>query len=57
MTKEERDYIYDAIECVCVSPSESMTLEEMKSFVKGYELAQLNILDVISMAYNDMKTD
>lgn len=47
MTKTERDELRKAIDEVTVEPTEPMNLENIQAFVKGYELAYLNILDII----------
>lgn len=56
MTKEERDTLYKAMNEITVDPTESMNLEQMRAFVKGYELAYSNILTIIDRCCN-MKTD
>lgn len=57
MTREERDELHKAMNEVAVEPTEPMNLEQIQAFVKGYELAYLNILGTIDKAYRDMKTD
>lgn len=57
MTKTERDELYRCMNEVTVEPTEPMTLEQLQYFVKGYELAHLNILDAIDKTYRDNKTD
>ena len=56
MTREERDTLYKAMNAITVDPTESMNLEQMRAFVKGYELAYSNILTIIDRCCN-MKTD
>ena len=57
MTRTERDELYKAMDEVTVEPTEPMNLEQIQAFVKGYELAYLNILDSIDKCYRNMKTD
>lgn len=57
MTREERDELHKAMNEITVEPTEPMNLEQIKAFVKGYELAYLNILDSIDKCYRNMKTD
>ena len=57
MTREERDELRKAMNEITVEPTEPMNLEQIKAFVKGYELAYLNILDSIDRCYRNMKTD
>ena len=57
MTREERDVLHKAMNEVTVEPTEPMNIEQMQAFVKGYELAYLNILDTIDKTYRNMKTD
>lgn len=57
MTREERDELSKAMNEITVEPTESMNLEQIQAFVKGYELAYLNILDSIDKCYRNMKTD
>lgn len=57
MTKTERDELRKAMDGVTVEPTEPMNLENIQAFVKGYELAYLNILDSIDKCYRNMKTD
>lgn len=57
MTREERDSLLKGMLEVTVEPTEPMTLEEIKMFVKGYESAYLNICDKIDTLYRNMKTD
>ena len=57
MTRTERDELHKAMDEVTVEPTEPMNLEQIQAFVKGYELAYLNILDSIEKWYRKMKTD
>ena len=57
MTREERDELQKAMNEITVEPTEPMNLEQIQAFVKGYELAYLNILDSIDKCYRNMKTD
>lgn len=57
MTREERDELHKYMNEVTVEPTEPMNLEQIQAFVKGYELAYLNILDAIDKTYRNMKTD
>ena len=57
MTRTERDELHKAMDEVTVEPTEPMNLEQLQAFVKGYELAYLNILDSIDKCYRNMKTD
>ena len=57
MTRTERDELHKAMDEVTVEPTEPMNLEQIQAFVKGYELAYLNILDSIDKCYHNMKTD
>lgn len=57
MTRDERDELHKSMNEVTVEPTEPMNLEQLQAFVKGYELAYLNILDCIDKAYRNMKTD
>lgn len=57
MKKDERDELMHRMNNVTVEPTEPMNLEQIKSFVCGYEVAYLNILDCIDRTYRDMKTD
>ena len=57
MTRTERDELHKAMDEITVEPTESMNLEQIQAFVKGYELAYLNILDSIDKCYRNMKTD
>lgn len=57
MTREERDELHKAMDEVTVEPTEPMNLEQIQAFVKGYELAYINILDSIDRCYRNMKTD
>ena len=57
MTREERDELHKSMNEVTVEPTESMNLEQIQAFVKGYELAYLNMLDAIDKTYRNMKTD
>ena len=57
MTREERDKLHKAMKEITVEPTESMNLEQIQAFVKGYKLAYLNILDSIDKCYRNMKTD
>ena len=57
MTREERDVLHKAMNEVTVEPTEPMNIEQMQAFVKGYELAYLNILDTIDKTYRNMETD
>lgn len=57
MTIEERDELHKYMNEVTVEPTEPMNLEQIQAFVKGYELAYLNILDAIDKTYRNMKTD
>lgn len=57
MTREERDMLLKGMSEVTVEPTEPMNLEEIKMFVKGYELAYINILNKIDIVYRSMKTD
>ena len=57
MTKTERDELRKAMDEITVEPTEPMNLEQIQAFVKGYELAYLNILDSIDKCYRNMKTD
>ena len=57
MTREERDELRKTMNEITVEPTESMNLEQIQAFVKGYELAYLNILDSIDKCYRNMKTD
>lgn len=57
ITRTERDELYKAMNEVTVEPTEPMNLEQIQAFVKGYELAYLNILDSIDKCYRNMKTD
>ena len=56
MTREERDTLYKAMNEITVDPTESMNFEQMRAFVKGYELAYSNILIILDRCCN-MKTD
>ena len=53
----ERDELHKAMDEITVEPTEPMNLEQIRAFVKGYELAYLNILDSIDKCYRNMKTD
>lgn len=57
MTRTERDELHKAMNEITVEPTEPMNLEQIQAFVKGYELAYLNILDSIDKCYRNMKTD
>ena len=57
MTRTERDELHKAMDEVTVEPTEPMNLEQIQAFVKGYELAYLNILNSIDKCYRNMKTD
>ena len=57
MTRTERDELHKAMNEITVEPTEPMNLEQIRAFVKGYELAYLNILDSIDKCYRIMKTD
>ena len=57
LTRNERDELHKAMNEITVEPTEPMNLEQIKAFVKGYELAYLNILDTIDKIYRNMKTD
>ena len=57
MTKTERDELRKTMDGVTLEPTEPMNLENIQAFVKGYELAYLNILDSIDKCYRNMKTD
>ena len=57
MTREERDVLHKAMNEVTVESTEPMNIEQIQAFVKGYELAYLNILDTIDKTYRNMKTD
>lgn len=57
MTREERDLLLKEMSEVEVVPTEPMTLEQIKMFVKGYELAYMNICDKIDTVYRSMKAD
>lgn len=57
MTREERDELNKVMNEITVEPTEPMNLEQIQAFVKGYELAYLNILDSIDKCYRNMKTD
>lgn len=57
MTREERDELQKVMNEITVEPTEPMNLERIQAFVKGYELAYLNILDSIDKCYRNMKTD
>ena len=57
MTRTERDELHKAMNEITVEPTEPMNLEQIRAFVKGYELAYLNILDSIDKSYRNMKTD
>lgn len=57
MTRKERDELHKAMNEITVEPTEPMNLEQIQAFVKGYELAYLNILDSIDECYRNMKTD
>lgn len=57
MTRTERDELRKAMDEITVESTESMNLEQIRAFVKGYELAYLNILDSIDKCYRNMKTD
>lgn len=57
MTKDERNALIEMANNVTVEPSEAMNINDMKYFVKGYELAHLNICDAIDNLYRSMKTD
>ena len=57
MTREERDELNKAMNEITVEPTDPMNLEQIQAFVKGYELAYLNILDSIDKCYRNMKTD
>ena len=57
MTREERDELHKSMNEVTVEPTEPMNLEQIQAFVKGYELAYLNMLDAIDKTYRNMKTD
>ena len=57
MTRTERDELYKTMNEITVQPTEPMNLEQIRAFVKGYELACLNILDSIDECYLNMKTD
>ena len=57
MTRTERDELHKAMDEVTVELTEPMNLEQIQAFVKGYELAYLNILDSIDKCYRNMKTD
>ena len=57
MARTERDELHKAMNEITVEPTEPMNLEQIRAFVKGYELAYLNILDSIDKCYRNMKTD
>ena len=57
MTREERDELHKAMNEITVDTIEPMNLEQIQAFVKGYELAYLNILDSIDKCYRKMKTE
>ena len=57
MTKDERNALIEMANSVTVEFSEAMNINDMKYFVKGYELAHLNICDAIDNIYRSMKTD
>lgn len=57
MTRDERDALIEKVNNVAIEPSEAMNINDMKYFVKGYELAHLNFCDAIDYTYRDMKTD
>ena len=57
MTRTERDELHKAMNEITVEPTEPMNLEQIQVFVKGYELAYLNILNSIDKCYRNMKTD
>lgn len=57
MTIDERNELYKAMNEVTVEPTEPMNLEQIQMFVKGYELAYMNIMDSIDRVYRNMKTD
>lgn len=57
MTAEERNEIIKQINKTTVEPTEPMTLEDIKMFVKGYELAIISALDAVDRCYRNMKSD
>lgn len=57
MTKIEKEELHKSINEVTVEPTEPMNLEQLQAFVKGYELAYLNMLDAVDKTYRNMKTD
>ena len=57
MKIEERDALLKGMLEVTVEPQEPMNLEQLQAFVKGYELAYLNICDKIDTLYRQTKTD
>ena len=57
MTIAERNELFKAMNEVTVEATEPMNLEQIQMFVKGYELAYMNILDSIDKVYRNMKTD
>ena len=57
MTRDEKNTLLEIVNRVTVEPSEAMNLNDMKYFIKGYELAHLNFCDAIDNTYREMKTD
>lgn len=57
MTKDEKTAIFNAINSAHVNPDDSMTLVELKAYVKGFEDALNSMEDAVSMTYGLMKTD
>ena len=57
MTKQEKDCIFDEFEKSLIKTDESMTLDELKAYVKGFEDARYKMFDAVDKCYRSLQTD
>ena len=57
MTREELDSIIRKVDETAVLPNEPMTLNDMKTYLRGFEDARNAMLDSVDACYREMKTD
>lgn len=53
MSKEELEKIYDLVNNVSIVPTEYMTLDELKMYVKGYEDAKYSFMDCVDKVFRE----
>ena len=55
MTEEARKEIFSRMDAIGIDPEESMTLEQLKYFMQGYEYCRYQMVDIVEDTYDHLK--